>query len=91
MIAYRGTDSKLYTALFTGTAWSVPAAAFSPNVTVNATPTVARGIGGATAEMAYLDTSGALWHTRYIGAAWSAAKQVGTATGFAHVAIGSGP
>ena len=91
VMAYRGTDNNLYTSFFSGTTWSVPVAAFSSAVTLTALPSVARGIGSATAEMAYVDGAGALWHTRYIAGAWTAAKQVGTASGFAHVAIGSGP
>jgi hypothetical protein len=91
VMAYRGTDMMLYTAFFTGTTWALPAAAFSPNVTVDAAPSVAAGVGTAMVEMAYVDANGALWHTRYGGSAWSAATQVGTASGFAHVAIASGP
>src|SRR6185312_16451038 len=38
VMAYRGTDLKLYTSFFDGTSWATPTAAFSPNVTVNAAP-----------------------------------------------------
>jgi hypothetical protein len=92
VMAYRGMDMKLYTSFFNGTSWSTPAAAFSPtNVTVNAAPSVAKGIGGMEAEMAYVDGTGAVWHTRYDGSKWLAPAQVGTGTGFASVAIASGP
>jgi hypothetical protein len=92
VMAYRGTDMKLYTSFFDGTSWAKPAAAFSPtNVTVNAAPSVAKGIGGMVAEMGYVDGNGAVWHTRYDGTSWSTAVQVGTGIGFATVAIASGP
>jgi hypothetical protein len=91
VLAYRGTDDKLYTATFDGVTWTTPAAAFTPNVTIGATPALAKSISGADAEMAYVDGTGAVWHTRLVMGKWSAPVQVGTATGFAHVAIASGP
>jgi hypothetical protein len=92
VMAYRGTDLKLYTSFFDGAAWSTPAAAFSPtNVTVNASPSVTKGTGGMEVEMAYVDGGGAVWHTRYDGSKWISPTQIGTGTGFASVAIASGP
>jgi hypothetical protein len=91
VLAYRGTDDKLYTATFNGTGWTNPAPVFTPNVTIGATPALAKGIGSAGAEMAYVDGAGAVWHTRLLGGTWNAPMQVGTATSFNHVAIASGP
>ena len=90
LLAYRGTDSKLYTAQFSGGAWSTAEPAFSPNVTISAAPSLAKGVGTAAAEMAYVDANGALWHARFNGVNWAAPLQV-AGSGFAHVAIASAP
>jgi hypothetical protein len=91
VMAYRGTDMKLYYATFSGTTWSTPAAAVSPtNVIIGSTPAVAKGVGGAKAELAYVDVNGLLFHIR-LTTTWSAPAQVGSGTGFAHVAIAAGP
>jgi hypothetical protein len=92
LLAFQGTDGKLYTATFASGTWSSPAPAFATNVSVATTPAVAAGIGGALAEMVYLDATGALFHTRLAGTTWSSPVPVAPATtGFAHVAIASGP
>jgi hypothetical protein len=92
LLAFQGTDSKLYTATYSGGSWSSPAAAFSPDVSVATTPALATGIGTAAAEMAYVDTTGALFHTRLTGTTWSTPTAVASGTtGFSHVAIASGP
>ena len=87
VLAYRGTDGKLYTSVYAG-AWSPPAGIAS--VTVNAAPALARGIGAAKAELAYTDGSG-VFHTRLVGTVWTAPVQVAPGTGFSRVALGSGP
>jgi len=91
VLAYRGTDGKLYQATYTGGTWSMPAAPFATNVAVAAPPAVARGVGGARAELAYVDVSGGVFHTRLVGAAWTAAVPIALGTGFTHVALASGP
>jgi hypothetical protein len=58
---------------------------------VASTPAVARGVGAAAAELAFVDGNGALQHLRYVGTSWTAATQVGSMTGFTHVAIAGGP
>ncbi len=92
LLAFRGTDANLYTATYSAGSWSSPAAAFSASVSVVSTPALATGIGAAAAEMAYVDGTGALQHTRLTGGAWAAPVAVAAGvTGFAHVAIASGP
>ena len=92
LLAYEGTDGNLYTAAFDGTSWATPAAPFTLGTAVESPPALAAGIGTAMAEMVYLDTSGALWHTRLTGAGWSSPTAVGSGTtGFTYVAIASGP
>jgi hypothetical protein len=91
VLAYRGTDGKLYQATYTGGSWSAPAAPISPNVTVAAPPAVARGVGSARAELAYVDGNGVVFHTRLVGTTWTAPAQIAPGTGFTHVALASGP
>jgi hypothetical protein len=94
VLAYRGTDLKLYTSTFGSSGWSIPTAPLSPNPTINAVPAVAKGIGGASAELAYVDGSGFLWHTRLLPGtppAWSTPTEIDKSTAYAHVAIASGP
>jgi hypothetical protein len=94
VLAYRGTDAgggKLYTATFTGAAWSTPVGAFTPNVVIGTTPAVARGVGTAKAELAYVDGNGVVFHTRLVGTTWTPPLQVATGTGFTRVALASGP
>jgi hypothetical protein len=92
VMAYRGTDMKLYYATFSGTTWSTPAAAVSPtNVIIGSTPAVAKGVGGAKAELVYVDLNGLLFHIRLNATTWSQPAQIGMGTGFSHVAIAAGP
>jgi hypothetical protein len=92
LLAYRGTDMKLYTSTFSGIGWSNPVAALGSNPSLGAAPALIAGIGTAVAEMVYIDSTGALFHTRLIGSTWTAPMPVATGmTGFAHAAIAGGP
>ena len=94
VLAYRGTDGNLYTTRYTvgSASWSAPAQPFTSPTTIAGPPAVAKGIGAAAAEMAYLDASGAAWHTRLVGGMWTAPVPVAMGTaGFVNVAITSGP
>jgi hypothetical protein len=91
VLAYRGTDGNLYTTLFTGS-WAAPAFPFGSATAIAGPPAVARGIGTATAEMAYINNNGALFHTRLISGAWTTPVAVAmNLTGFGNVAIATGP
>lgn len=75
-LAFRGTNSMLYTCLYTpgnNPPWSLPA---SFGATVPVPPALAPGIGGAEAEMV-LVSAGQAQHSRLIGGAWSAATPIG--------------
>jgi hypothetical protein len=91
VLAYQGTDGKLYTATFSGTTWGLPVAAFTPSVVVAATPTLAPGVGTDGAEMVYVDSGGALHHSRLVGGLWSMPVPVAPGmTGFVHAAMAGG-
>jgi hypothetical protein len=91
VLAYRGTNGNLYTALYAGTSWAAPVGIAGSSIAINATPAVARGIGAASAELAYTDTNGVVFHARLVNNAWTAPAQVAPGTGFSRVALGSGP
>jgi uncharacterized repeat protein (TIGR01451 family) len=88
VLAYRGTDGKLYWSVYSGGNWSSPAALCSPNVSTLTTPAVARGIATADAELAYVGMDGFAYHSRLIGGAWTVPVQVG-GTAVSGVAIAS--
>jgi len=89
-MAYVGTDGMLYASTFTSGTWATPAAVFSPNVAVSAVAAAA-GIGKASAELVYLDTSGVAFHTRLVGGAWTPAVPVSPGvTGLVQAAMASG-
>lgn len=68
--------------------WSTPAALASPGWATPSTPALAPGVGGAQAEMVFIDASnGAAEHARY-GATWSAPSAAG-GTGLAAVGAAS--
>jgi hypothetical protein len=91
VMGYQGTDGKLYTDFF-GITWAVPAAPFTTSTPVAARPAVAKGIGSASAEMVYVSSSGALFHTRYVSGGWTNPVAIDpSVTTFTHVAIASGP
>jgi hypothetical protein len=91
ILAWRDrTTSGIFYSLYSGT-WSAAPIAFStPNITLSAAPAVAHGVAGATAEMAFVGSSGAAFHARLIGGTWTTPVMVGGTT-LSHVAIASGP
>ncbi|NUQ78487.1 MAG: hypothetical protein HUU21_33580, partial [Polyangiaceae bacterium] len=90
VLAFRGTNDKLYTSFFTsaGQSWSQPAAL--GNFTTLKPPSLAAGILGADAELAFVDAAtGKAMHARLSNMAWSAPAAVGN--GGSGVAIASVP
>lgn len=79
--AFRGLDGNIYTSRYTNGAappWSVPAAVANPNYAIASSPSLAPGVGGADAELAFVDTATAqAFHARLQGATWSAPAAVG--------------
>ena len=85
------TTSGIFYSLYSGGAWSASPLAFSsPNVTVGAAPSLAHGVAGATAEMAFVETSGVAYHARLTGSTWTTPVAVGGTT-LSHVAIATVP
>ncbi|MEZ4314940.1 MAG: hypothetical protein R3F14_43555 [Polyangiaceae bacterium] len=88
VLAFRGTNSMLYTCVFkpgNGAPWSMPQ---SFGQSVPAPPSLAPGIGGADAEMAFLTAAGVAQHARLTAGAWSAVTSIGGA-GLTSIAITS--
>jgi hypothetical protein len=85
LLAYRGTDQRLYTArLSTGDAptWSTPVSgAGSGNPLLLVPPAVTRGGKGAEAEMIYVDNLNSVYSTRLVAGAWMAPAFAGNASG----------
>ena len=91
LLAYRGQNQGLYFSRYTPgavPAWSLPAAVAGA-ITIPSPPSLAAGVGGVDAEIAYV-TGGAAKHARLTGMSWSAPVTVGGA-GLTHVAIASSP
>ncbi len=86
-MAFHGTDEKLYVAMLSKGTWSSPTQVAAAGV-IASTPAVAPGLLG-TLELAWVDTTGTVWHSTLTGSSWSTPKQV--ATGAKHVALGRVP
>ncbi len=91
VLAFRGTDGKAYTALYTAGVWSSPTALATPNVSIVGSPALAPGIGAVTAEIAYVAAADtAVYHARLTGGVWSVPVLVG-GSGQTGVALASKP
>ena len=89
LMAFRGTDAKLYAVSYSGSSWGIPAQLLS-GATIVGSPSMAKGQGGALAELAYVGTDGAAYHLRLAAnRTWGAPVQIGTSVDF--VSIVSGP
>ncbi|MBI5608843.1 MAG: hypothetical protein HY902_08170 [Deltaproteobacteria bacterium] len=86
-MAFHGTDDKLYVTSYSKGAWSAPSQVVAAGA-IESTPAVAQGLLGSI-ELAWVDKSGAVWHSTLNGATWSTPKQV--ATGAQHVALAHVP
>jgi hypothetical protein len=76
VLAFKGTNAMLYTSTYKpadNPPWSTPKAFGSAT---SAEPALALGIGGADAEMVFVNL-GKVRHARLIGGVWSAATDVG--------------
>ena len=89
MIAYQGLDGYLYWNVYTGGHWSLVAPFSTPNVSIATGPTVAQGIGIATAELVFIRTlDNKAYHSQFITGGWRAPVMVsGTVVG--NVAVAS--
>ena len=91
LMAFRGTNGLLYTVSYVA-GWVTPTQFALPlGVSIVGAPALAKGQGGALAELAYVGADGAAYHSR-LGVSprsWSTPVQVGTSVDF--VSIVSGP
>ena len=69
LLAFRGTDGKLYAATWSAGKWSAPALVGTA-VTV-ASPALTRGSLGAAADLAWVAPDGSVLHARLVGGAWT--------------------
>jgi len=93
-LAYRGTDGKIYVSRFDPDAsppWTPPAGIAVPNPSITSSPALARGAGGADAELVYIDAaSGKALHARITGGTVGPALDIApAASGLTHVAVAS--
>lgn len=78
VLAFRGQNGQVFTSIYTPGApsWSAPSALAA--ITTPAPPAVARGIDGADAELAFIDSAGGeVLHARLMAGAWSVPELVG--------------
>jgi hypothetical protein len=94
LMAFTGQDGKVYWSRYTpGTVppWTQPAAITTPNYSTVSPPSVVPGLGSATAELLFVDSSSnAAKHTRLFGGVWSTPVSTG-ATSVTYVAATAAP
>ncbi len=90
ILAFRGTDGYLYWSTYASGAWSTVAPFSSPNVAIDTTPAVTHGIGGDTAEIAYV-AGGTVYAARLAGGAWTTPPAAVGGTSVNGVAIAATP
>ena len=90
VLAFKGTDGKLYLSFFASGSWSAPAGLSSPNVNSTSSPAVAKGVGTASAEVAFIESDGVAYHSRLVGSTWSTPVAIG-GTSLNNVALASLP
>jgi hypothetical protein len=90
VLAFRGSDGKLYTSFYAAGAWSAVAPFSTPNVTLAAPPAVAHGAGSALAEIAFVTPDGKASHARYLAGAWTSPVVVG-GSNLGGVTLGAAP
>ena len=90
VLAFRGNDGFLYWSRYSGGAWVGATSFATPNLAVAATPSLARGVGGAEAEIAFIQADKKAYHARLVANAWSTPALVG-GSNLSHVVIASAP
>ncbi len=91
VVSWRGSDGKAYFSLFNGASWSPPAPFLTPNPAIDSYPALAKGVCGADAVGAYVESGGALKLVRLTGSTWSAPVTVPGAGGLTSVAVATHP
>jgi hypothetical protein len=88
LLAFEGTDTHGYFMSYSGGAWAPVSTIGTTPTVLSSSPAVAPGVGSALAEVAYVDSSGALYHTRLIAGSWTAPALI-AGSGLSSVAIDS--
>jgi hypothetical protein len=88
VLAFSGLDGNLYVSVYSAGAWSTVAPFATPNVAVASTPALVRGVGAATAEIAFIESDGAAYHARLISGSWTTPVAIG-GTGLLRVELAS--
>jgi hypothetical protein len=91
ILVFRGTDSKPYFSLYDpkqANAWTAPAALVSgTNPNVDSLPSVATGVCGSDAVVAYVESGAGVKITSLTGSTWSAPEPVPQSSAAKFVAV----
>jgi hypothetical protein len=90
LLVYRGSDQKPYFSVYDVAktpVWSVPRALLASNPTVASTPSVAAGVCGDDAEVAYASSTGGAEIAHYSGGSFAGPTVVSGTAGSTYVAI----
>ena len=91
ILVFRSIDSHGYWLRYSAGVWSAVKGFPWFDIAVPSTPSVARGINGVDAEIAFVDAAnGSALHARLQGSTWGAPDTVGGA-GLTSVSIASSP
>jgi hypothetical protein len=90
-LAFRGGNAAPYYALFDGSAWSAPAAVVATLPTLASPPSIAAGVCGDDATLAYVTSTGDVDVVRLVGTTWSSPTMVTSVTGMTYAAIATRP
>ena len=93
IIVFRGSDDKPYFTTWDGTStWTAPAAVDATNdPTIASVPSIAPGVCGADAIVAWAESGGGVSYASFAGGAFGAPEPVGGTSGAKFVAVGTLP
>jgi hypothetical protein len=93
LLVFRGTDNKPYFSTWDGaTTWTAPAPVLTTNnPSVGSTPSIAPGVCGADAMVAWAESGGGVRVASFAGGAFGAPASVAGTSGAKFVAIGTLP
>lgn len=89
MVVWQGGNNMPYESTYTSGTWAAPVQVAS--ATVMAPPSVAQGVCGVTATVAFVQTGGQVQVTSLSGSTWSSPTAISGATGMVSVALASTP
>ena len=93
LIVFRGSDDKPYFTAWDGAStWTAPAAVLATgNPTVASTPSIAPGVCGADAIVAWAESGGGVRYASFAGGSFGAPQAVAGTSGAKFVAVGTLP